>query len=307
MINKKTKDSFEFYAIICLELLFLPLLMIYEILKNSVSFLNIHTKNDKVRSTIKSDRIDVLIHEWGGYNLTRTKKHKSGKDFHCGLKPWIESLNHYQGKYKLDITLSISEIEKFKYIKEVTPLVTNILSVSNDGYDFSGYSSFLEKIKDDTNKYIILSNSSVNVNCSDFIDSFIDYMNRNPDVAIIGASYCTKCYQSLIRNNFKPHLQSFFLLTTIDVMKEIIQKNNQLFPGKSITHKLLLIKKGEIRISETALKLGYSLAIVLENGSVFKYKKKNMFDNCYSQWTCLKKGDMRFNVKYPNKINSIIQ
>lgn len=44
-------------------------------------------------------------------------------------------------------------------------------------------------------------------------------------------------------------------------MKEIVRNNSQLFPGKNITHKLLLIRKGEIRMSEIAL--GYSLAIVL--------------------------------------------
>ncbi|NYI50785.1 hypothetical protein [Macellibacteroides fermentans] len=304
-MKRKSKDSLKFYSIICLEFLLLPFLMLKEILKKWVSNLNINTNTGKERLSVTSDTIDVLVHEWGGYNLNRVKKHKSGREFNCGLKPWLEFLKNYTGKHRLNITLSVSEIEKFKHLNEITPYVNSVIPVSNSGYDFSGYSSFIESIKDSENKYIILSNSSVNTNCENFIDGYIDYMEKNPDVAMMGTSYCTKCYQSLIRNNFRPHIQSFFILTTIDVMKEIVRNNSQLFPGKNITHKLLLIRKGEIRMSEIALKLGYSLAIVLENGSVFKYKKKNKWDNCYSQWSYLKKGDMRFNVSFPNKINPI--
>lgn len=124
-------------------------------------------------------------------------------------------------------------------------------------------------------------------------------MDQNPDIGILGVSYNSRCYQSLIYNNFNPHIQSFFLLTTIEVLNEIVELNHQVFPGKGVRYKLLLIRKGELALSSLALKLGYALAVVQEDGSVLKFDR-------YTGRDAFLPGDMRIYVNNPNSINPIV-
>lgn len=74
--------------------------------------------------------------------------------------------------------------------------------------------------------------------------------------------------------------------------------------GENINHKLLLIRKGEINISNLALQLGYNLAVSLENGSVYKFGRNSIFDNGYRRWKLYKTDGRLFNSN-PNLINEI--
>jgi len=301
MIIKYSK--FRFYFLLFLELLFFPILFILEEVKKvyvtKTIFIN------KMRMPVINKKILVCIHEWGGYKLDRKKNHKNGKSFNCGLSSQIKRFSNSLNDNNLEVTVSMSNSEKSNDVNYLKSITDNFLIVPNTSFDFSGYSEYYDLIKNKENSYVILSNSSVNEIQTEFLDGYIKYMENNPDVAILGTSYSTKCYQSLIRNNFRPHLQSFFLLTTIDVLRSIVNANNNKFPGYGITHKLLLIREGEIKLSEIPLKLGYALAVVLEDGNVLKFKKSNKFDSCFRYWKSIPKGDMRFNVKDANKINPI--
>lgn len=115
------------------------------------------------------------------------------------------------------------------------------------------------------------------------------------EVGMLGISYCTKMIQTLVRDNFTPHLQSFFLLTTIEVLREVVALNKGKFPGNGISHKLLLIRQGEIRLSQLVRKAGYRLAVVdPQNGIPYKFE-------CYRKWG-LPKGDIRQQINTPNRI-----
>ena len=277
---------------------------IFEFLKKRIS---IKLPKQKKRQEITNDNIYICIHEWGGYPLKRQKKVKKIKPFECGLNYQLERFNICKKKYNIDLTVTLSDSFLCKDIDYIKSHCDNLMDVDNLGFDFSGYSAFFDKVKNKENAYIILSNSSVNSDINDFLDDYLSYMNENKDVGILGISYSTSMSQTIIRNNFNPHLQSFFLLTTIDVLNDIVKNNNETFPGKNIGHKLLLIREGEIRVSKIALNLGYSLAVVLESGKIFKFNKTNKNEICYSQWKDLPKGDMRIHVNNPNKINTIIQ
>ena len=146
-------------------------------------------------------------------------------------------------------------------------------------------------------------NTSIEKTQTDFIDDYIAYMESNPSIGLLGISYSTKKFQTLIRNNFEPHVQSFFLMSTSHILKQVSKHNNG-FPGKSIKHKRLLIREGEIKISSIIKRMGYSLAIIDEQGKPFifptstnKYLKHKMWGMPY--------GDYRYSVDTPNKINSI--
>lgn len=300
-----TKDTLHFYIILIFELLCFPILYAYEELKKLLSKYIKKHKN-VLRSPVNQDIIYIGIHEWGGYPLSREKQIKHGTKFTCGLRYQLERFHTYNGKHKIDLTLTLSDPSLYTNKDFFYEKINHLLEVSNKGFDFSGYANFYRSIRNHANSYVILSNSSINAAQHDFLDSYIEYLENNPDVGILGISYSTKCFQTLIRNNFTPHIQSFFYLTTIEILNKIVEHNHGKFPGEGISHKLLLIRKGEIKMSQIVLKLGYSLAVVLENGEVFKFWKKNLLDNGYHRWNILK-GELRQHVKNPNKINPIKQ
>lgn len=242
--------------------------------------------------------IYVCIHEWGGYELVRHKHiNNKIKDWECGLKYQLERFNNYKGGFSVDLTVTMSDINLHHDLDYIRSRCDRVIPVSNIGMDFSGYSTFYNFVKEKDDSYIILTNTSVSSIQTDFIDDYIEYMQNNLDVGMLGISCCSKCYQTLVRNNFTPHLQSFFLLTTIGVLNEMVSANNGDFPGIGISNKQLLIREGEIKISQLVLGLGYKLAVVTESGVI-------KFNNNEEEWT-LPKGDYRYYTSTPNVINKI--
>lgn len=258
-----------------------------------------HLNKIKCRKNISDYKtVFVCIHEWGGYPLTRIKRISSDiVTFVCGLKYQLDRYAKYNGRYIVDVTVTMSDVELCENLDVIRSKCSNFLPVSNKGMDFSGYASFFDRIKDLPNSYVILSNSSVNAIQTDFIDSYIEYMDANKDVGMLGISCCSKCYQTLIRNNFNPHLQSFFLLTTISVLREVVEINNGKFPGVGISNKRLLIREGEIKLSQKVLALGYNLAVVTKDGPV-------KFNGVKNDWP-MPLGDYRYYTNTPNAIYPI--
>lgn len=256
----------------------------------------------RVRKPVTTDTVYVEVHEWAGYPISRMKQLKNGRIFQCGLEYQLGRFNMAKrySKYKVDLTVTVSDIDNYPYdMKYLKGNCDRVLSVPNIGLDFSGYASFFQLVKDKPNSYVILSNSSINSSIDNFLDGYIEYLEENPDVGMLGVSYCTKMYQTLIRNNFTPHLQSFFLLTTVEVLKELVHLNGDKFPGIDITNKQLLIRNGEIKLSQLIMNLGYKLAVVRpDNGEPFKFTNKKA-------WNILK-GDVRQTVNCPNRITPAI-
>lgn len=293
------KSTFCLYLILFVELLFLPLFYLCQLSRRKRK-----KCGSRNRSDVKTRTVFVETHEWAGYPLVREKKIKNGRTFLCGIDFQLKrfELIKRDSIFQIDYTVTISGLGQYPTydIQAIKNRCDRVLPVSNAGLDFSGYSTFYDFIKDKPNSYVILSNSSVNACIDDFLDGYIEYMENNPDVGMLGISYCTKMYQTLIRNNFTPHLQSFFLLTTIDVLRQVVAANNNIFPGKGISNKQLLIRDGEIRLSQLVLKLGYNLSVVNPlNGIPFKFTS-------YTDWS-IPKGDIRQFLNSPNKITPIIK
>ena len=292
-------NKLRFYLIILSELVIGPWLYARNFSKWYCGKVKTNSSAGRIRLPVHHEKLSVCIHEWGGYEDRRKKNNKSFKEFECGLHYQLLRYQNYKGKYDVDVTVTVSESYRLK--KKLDSI--NVLEVSNIGMDFSGYENFYNQIKHRENQYIILSNTSVNKIQVDFIDSYLDYFKQNSSIGILGVSVSSKMYQSFIKNNFNPHLQSFFLLTTIDVLREIVESNKG-FPGSGIDHKLLLIRKGEVRLSQVALNLGYKLVCVLENGEPFYFDKSSFADNGRSAWH-IPLGDYRLHVANPNAINPL--
>lgn len=289
---------FKFYLIILFELLFLP----YFFFRNWYKWnfgIHIPLKMHRVRESVYVDKISVCIHEWGGFEATRTKKVKKIPKFLCGLSFQLRRFKEYRGQYNLDLTITLSDSQLLSY--DINH--SKIIKVSNCGMDFSGYSNFYNSLADQPNQYVILTNTSVNSFECEFIDGYIDFFRNDRTIGLLGISYSSKMSQSLIYNNFTPHLQSFFVLTTLHVLKEIVEFNSG-FPGSKVDFKLQLIREGEIRLSQIALKLGYNLVSILEDGTPFYFDSSCMLDNGRSSFNSFF-GDYRLNVKNPNSINQI--
>ncbi|MDA9555549.1 hypothetical protein N9R54_04870 [Pelobium sp.] len=263
-------------------------------------YISFKSNPTRKREPISTNKVIIGIHDWGGYDLRRVKKIKE-KYIECGLSYQLDRFNNYTGKRDLAVNVTISDYEiglkeKYKYLE--------VIPVTNVGMDFRGYSKIIELHSNEANSYVLLLNSSVEASQVDFLDDYLNYMDKNPSIGLLGISYSTIFFQTLIRNNFKPHVQSYFLLTTLDVMKEVI-KYNGCFPGKNISNKLLLIRYGEVRLSKIIEKLGYDLAIITENGDPFIFPKSSgLFKTKYLKWKMVK-GDYRLTTSTPNKINSL--
>jgi len=289
----------KFFLLIAGEIILLPVLYIKEFLKR---YIDIPEREVKEREPVKSDRVVVGIHDWAGYGLKR-KKTVNDIEFDCGLDCQLQRIANYKGSRKLDLSLTISDYDEVKYGSKYQGL--NFTPVSNIGMDFQGYAyTIFDNINED-NCYILLMNSSVDAAQVNFLDEYINFLEQNPQVGLLGISYSAKMYQTIIRNNFTPHVQSFFLLSTLSVFKEVIAYNGGKFPGRNIEHKRLLIRFGEIALSHIISKLGYNLAIITEQNKPYIFPKtKGWFNTARSQWT-LPLGEYRFHVKHPNRINNI--
>lgn len=292
-----------FWIIILKELLFFPFLILLNFISNKLSSKS-ESNFYKKRKPIKSNTIFVHLHDWGGYSLKRKKEIRNIKSFECGL---YYQLHRFKGKnIKTSITLSNPEKHKdLGYIKDHCDILH---VVDNDGMDFGGYAHFHDRIKSQDNSYVVLTNSSVNRSHDDgFLESHIQFMESNPEIGALGVSYSSKAYQTLITNNFNPHIQSFYIVTTIEVLNEIVDLNKSKFPGKGIMNKRILILKGEIQFSRLILKAGYKLAIVLEDKSVHTFGSKLSFwDNGFNRWNLrFEQGDIRTKSENPNKLYKI--
>jgi len=300
----------KFYLILLLELIFLPLLYIVELFKTIISFFYKNNKIYKVNRNKLSNEVLYAVHEWAGYPTKRKKKIRYvNKEFECGLFYQIERMITYDGRYKLKKILTISGC-KASYLEKlkrdlVLPSDLNVYHVQNTSMDFSGYSFVIDNFSDcTTDKIIFLTNTSVDADIRPFIDQYVNLFHDDPTIGLVGVSYCTKVYQSLIRNNFRPHLQSFFLVSRLSVLKEIKKSNGGIFPGSNENFKLSIIRFGEVKISELVQKLGYKICVVLEDGSVNLIPRSGKFYNGFFHWN-LPFNDYRLFALNPNRINPI--
>ncbi|QNR83910.1 hypothetical protein H9N25_18565 [Pedobacter riviphilus] len=289
----------KFLFLLAIELVFSPVLYLKEFFSRYIS---IPDPKRSYREPILNDIVIAGLHDWVGYEMTR-KKVVNDIEFDCGLKYQLDRLAKYKGpkRIKMNITISGSAQDSYDKYRDI-----DFQEVSNVGMDFQGYGQTVRKYFEHDNCYVLLMNSSIDSKHVDFLDDYINFLEQNPTVGMIGISYSTKIYQTLIRNNFTPHIQSFFLLTSLDVLKKVVENNGGNFPGQNISYKRLLIRFGEVKLSRMISKMGYDLAIVTEDGLPFIFPKSNsLFETSYKKWK-LPKGEYRFQTSHPNRINPLL-
>jgi hypothetical protein len=303
----------KFWVFICFEAVFFPILYFINEVRNRLS--------SKVQRDIKfgdshNEPIDSLVfevHEWAGYPLERTKQIKSNAVFNCGLRNQIESMNDFEqlnrGKRKTTFHLTVSD-----YSNSFQGLIANeklpiskfhVHKISNQGMDLGGYAYVIKnKISAKSNELVFLINSSVSGNYANKLNDYILAFERNPNLGLLGVSYCTIINQSLIKNNFNPHLQSFFLVGRSNVLRELVKKNGEVFPGEFETNKYAIIRFGEAQITSKVMDLGYDVGVVEPNGELVIFPKVKGVDNGYNAWK-LPFGDRRITNGAPNQVHKL--
>lgn len=302
----------KFYLVVATELLFLPFLYLFEIFKRLLGrFLRVK-EIYKVNKNQLSNEVLYVIHEWAGYSFTRKKTIKYiNREFECGLMYQLTRLKNYEGNYKLRKILTISDCNE-SYLdglknSNLNPDNLEIYPVKNTAMDFTGYNFVINDIiTDSKDRVVFLTNTSVDSNVSSFIDEYVKMIRENPTIGLIGTSYSTKVYQSLIQNNFRPHLQSFFLVSRLSVLREVINFSGGVFPGSDEDFKLAIIRFGEVRITEIVQEIGYKVCVVHEDGVITTIPKSHRFYNGYYNWT-LPYNDYRLHSLHPNRINLVLK
>ena len=292
-------SNYRFFLTLLCEFISSPFLYLYNCRKAKGSKRPVKYRK---RIPVDDDKIEVFIHEWGGYSLSRVKKVNKLHPFECGIIHQLVRFQKEKGSSDLNINVTVSDIERYDShdLKIIESMSDNVIPVSNRGMDFSGYAEAQRILSKSSNRYVVLTNSSINKIQGRFLSGYINLLASDLTIGAIGISFNTKYNCTLIKNNFNPHIQSFFILTTTSVLNEIVHFNRGRFPGMGITSKYMLIRNGEVKFSQLLLKQNYKLLAVLEDGSVFTFDKHTPLQE-------FPYDDYRISCKNPNTISPIKQ
>jgi hypothetical protein len=234
-----------------------------------------------VRKIGEKDQAVICLHDWLGYPGERNKTLKNGIKFSCGRAKILREIQERKNKIPSEILVSLSGSGKydfnFKSIKKV-------IKTENRGKDFRGYSSMLQEIiKAPGNPFVVLMNSSLAGGFYDgWLDDYCSILTNDRSIGLLGVSTRAR-FPGLIKNHLVPHLQSYFLFSTKEVLSKILHLNGGMLPGSTERNKFRLIQKGEIGLSQQILKFGFAIAAVYQ-GNVLKFRLRNRFSNNISQW-----------------------
>ena len=284
------------------ELLLFPLIIIINFFKFNFNLgINYNHNNFKFKTRIKKeDEIKLCFQDWSNYKNIRYKLLKNLIWYKCGLNNFSDIFKTEKFNVKKYLFISGNNEQKLKDFNLNKDI--EVVNSNNDYYDFSSYALFY-KMNKAKNSILIFCNSSISSEKIDnFLDGYIEYFKKNKNLGMLGISGNSKNHQSLIFNNFTPHIQTIFFMTTVEVLNKVVEINGNVFPGTDATkfNKYSIIQKGEIVLSKKVLDLGYEIGIVKPDGNIFKFKKDKhyqMFNNWKKNY---KLGDARLHNILPS-------
>ncbi len=307
-IKKIKSIDYKLFKKLSLEVILYPFFIFFNSINNYLGFLfPFDTKKENFVRKPLGKNVSLCIQDWVCYENIRYKTLKNGASYRCGLlnqeKKFLSK--KYNINKKLYISGTVEEHKQFfdQKLKNISLNDFKITKSSNEYLDFSSYKSFYNSLDKKYNDVLIFCNSSVSTEFNfPIIDEYLDYFYQNEDIGIMGISSNTKDQQSFIFNNFSPHIQTLFFITSTFLLNEIVIANNGIFPGENSTlyNKYSIIQNGELTLSKLTLRLGYSIAVVDQFGDVHKFKQNKKYYNCVSSWN-LPKLDMRIATNYPSQ------
>ena len=200
----------------------------------------------------------------------------------CGLFSLIGNLAKHNAGVDFDLTLVINrkladneneeikrKIEICDHLPQEYDFIKQVLHHNNQGSDLGAYDAGYQYLKaSDYDGDVLFMNTSLSGPSQDYwLLKYHTLFHKHQDVGLCGISL--NSHDTNIINNppFKPHVQSFFLYTTMKALKKVFPAN---LDGYNSQNKLEIIENGEIGMSQRILDAGYS--IVCYNFPFFFYK-----------------------------------
>ncbi len=246
-----------------------------------------------------------MLVEWNGYPLSRKKKLGENKII-CGIGPLLKGLSGAVAGVDFDLHLVVNCSEGkpfYKFsplkkhyrknraayvgLKDKYDFIKSVTFRGNDGMDIGAYNDIYSKlVAEGCDGHILFMNSSVLAPKREgWLKSYQAVFDRSVSLGACGISMNSH-NTNLSPPEFMPHIQSFFIYTSFNVMEKVFP--NAFPTGGNTQDKITLIESGEIGISTALLESGYGITSMAFPD--FEYNKGD-------KWL-IPEGDLRFEKKY---------
>lgn len=269
-------------------------------------------------------KVQVLLVEWMGYPLFRTKRIRENI-IECGLGNLLNNINRFDAGLEFECTVVINSVDitkphklvqlanslpvikhlllnytktnsKEKYTKfcQQYDFVKEVIFRENDGQDIGAYNFFYQKLKEENHHGdIVFINSSVRGPSEhNWLLKYNELLQQLSNKGLCGISLNSHLTHQ-DEWQFFPHVQSFFIYTNMTTLLDVFPE--ELIDEVASSDKANLIMNGEVGISTKILNAGYGIAC--SAFPHFHYKKGD-------EWT-LPIGDIRVDRPFYDKANAL--
>lgn len=242
----------------------------------------------------------IIVADFGNYPLYR-EKNICGNIIRCGIGNLFENMERFKAGVPYDVILVINLANNTEENKEVCnslqekyPFIKKVIFRDNSGFDFGAYDAGYQYLKSIDHKGdVLFINSSVRGPSHDYWLVKYLYLFYRENLGLCGISLNSHTTH-MLEPVFKPHVQSFFMLTSMKVLKKVFSES---LPGCNLVtdDHLRIITEGEIEFSQRILEHGYGICGELFSDFIF-YKN--------NEWK-VPFGDPRFGGAYMQCANQI--
>ena len=266
------------------------------------------TKNDEflfkyIYKNGKS-KVKIILNDFGGYPLYRDKVVCGYITIKCGIGNLFESMARFKAGVQFDIILIINSVSNaetrekwdlYEALQKKYLFIEKIMFRDNTGFDFGAYNMGYQYLRGIGYKGdVLFMNSSARGPYNDYWLLKYSYLfHRGKNIGLCGISLNSHTTH-LSEAFFKPHVQSFFMYTNMEILMRVFKN---CLPGAGITSssQLDIISNGEIQFSQKILDNGYGICSKLFEDFVY-YKGK--------RWR-VPFGETRMNKLYSQFANKI--
>jgi hypothetical protein len=200
----------------------------------------------------------------------------------CGLLTILGNMNRYNAGRDFEVILVVNKraedaqdqqiqnkISVCNSLPQEYGFVKQVLYHDNSGTDVGAYNLGYQYLKEITYAGdVLFMNTSLSGPSEDYwLLKYYVAFHKYPDVGLCGISMNSHDTNMSGNPPFKPHVQSFFLYTSMSVLTDVFPEN---LSGFRSQEKLDVIENGEIGISAKVLEKAYS--IVCYNFPFFYFK-----------------------------------
>jgi hypothetical protein len=222
--------------------------------------------------------VKIVLADWAGYPLFRQRTLWTHR-IECGSGRILENMERYQAGVPFDVILVINGKDPFNPASAYQALskrhafIEKVLFRDNTGFDIGAYNHGFQLLKNSQYQGdVLFMNSTLEGPSHDgWLLKYQKLFDQHEHTGLCGISMNSH-NTNADRWVFMPHVQSFFLYTTMQVLQHVFA--DALCGAEVVDNRQTLIAEGEIGISQNILRAGYGIACLAfedffytENGS----------------------------------------